>query len=68
MRLLHKVGFLSEVIFWLQVHKGVFWKINFVMQRIIEKYIVYFYAQDKILMMKWYDYKNILLKNLFIIF
>ena len=45
MRLLHKVGFLSEVIFWLQVHKGVFWKIDFDRQRIIGNYIVDFYVK-----------------------
>jgi len=42
-RALRKAGVLSEVIFWLQVHKGIFWKIDFDRQRIIGNYIVDFY-------------------------
>nr|WP_309760314.1 DUF559 domain-containing protein [Flavobacterium sp.] len=44
-RALRKAGVLSEVIFWLQVHKGIFWKIDFDRQRIIGNYIVDFYAK-----------------------
>ena len=44
-RALRKAGVLSEVIFWLQVHKGVFWKIDFDRQRIIGNYIVDFYVK-----------------------
>ena len=36
---------LSEVIFWLQVHRGIFWKIDFDRQRIIGNYIVDFYVK-----------------------
>ena len=36
---------LSEVIFWLQVHKGIFRKIDFDRQRIIGNYIVDFYVK-----------------------
>src|SRR5699024_11311264 len=43
-RSLRKAGVLSEVIFWLQVHKGKFYKIDFDRQRIIGNYIVDFYA------------------------
>ena len=43
-RALRKAGVLSEVIFWLQVHKGIFWKIDFDRQRIIGNYIVDFYV------------------------
>ena len=42
---LRKAGVLSEVIFWLQVHKGMFWKIDFDRQRIIGNYIVDFYIK-----------------------
>ncbi|MFV8356249.1 endonuclease domain-containing protein [Flavobacterium sp. XS1P32] len=42
---LRKAGVLSEVIFWLQVHKGRFWKIDFDRQRIIGNYIVDFYVK-----------------------
>ena len=42
---LRKAGVLSEVIFWLQVHKGKFWKIDFDRQRIIGNYIVDFYIK-----------------------
>jgi very-short-patch-repair endonuclease len=44
-RTLRKAGVLSEVIFWLQVHKGKFWKIDFDRQRIIGNYIVDFYVK-----------------------
>ncbi len=44
-RALRKAGVLSKVIFWLQVHKGVFWKIDFDRQRIIGNYIVDFYVK-----------------------
>ncbi|KIA87741.1 DNA methylase [Flavobacterium sp. AED] len=44
-RVLRKAGVLSEVIFWLQVHKGIFWKIDFDRQRIIGNYIVDFYVK-----------------------
>lgn len=44
-RALRKAGVLSEVIFWLQVHKGIFWKIDFDRQRIIGNYIVDFYIK-----------------------
>ena len=40
-----KAGILSEVLFWQQVHKGVFHKIDFDRQRIIGKYIVDFYVK-----------------------
>ena len=44
-RALCKAGVLSEVILWLQVHKGNFWKIDFDRQRIIGNYIVDFYVK-----------------------
>lgn len=44
-RALRKAGVLSEVIFWLQVHKGIFWEIDFDRQRIIGNYIVDFYVK-----------------------
>ena len=44
-RALRKAGVLSEVIFWLQVHKGKFWKIDFDRQRIIGNFIVDFYVK-----------------------
>lgn len=44
-RALRKAGVLSEVIFWLQVHKQKFWKIDFDRQRIIGNYIVDFYVK-----------------------
>jgi very-short-patch-repair endonuclease len=44
-RVLRKAGVLSEVLFWLQVHKGMFWKIDFDRQRIIGNYIVDFYVK-----------------------
>jgi very-short-patch-repair endonuclease len=40
-----KVGILSEVLFWKQVHKGFFHKIDFDRQRIIGNYIVDFYVK-----------------------
>ena len=36
---------LSEVLFWMQVHKGVFYKIDFDRQKIIGNYIVDFYVK-----------------------
>ncbi len=40
-----KEGILSEVLFWKQVHKGCFHKIDFDCQRIIGNYIVDFYVK-----------------------
>lgn len=40
-----KEGILSEVLFWQQVHKGLFYKIDFDRQRIIGNYIVDFYVK-----------------------
>ena len=40
-----KAGILSEVLFWLQVHKGAFHEIDFDRQRIIGNYIVDFYVK-----------------------
>lgn len=40
-----KEGILSEVLFWKQVHKGCFHKIDFDRQRIIGNYIVDFYVK-----------------------
>ncbi|MDO9276165.1 MAG: DUF559 domain-containing protein, partial [Lutibacter sp.] len=40
-----KKRILSEVLFWLQVHKGKFHKIDFDRQRIIGNYIVDFYVK-----------------------
>lgn len=40
-----KAGILSEVLFWKEVHKGVFHKIDFDRQRIIGNYIVDFYVK-----------------------
>jgi very-short-patch-repair endonuclease len=40
-----KEGILSEVLFWQQVHKKKFYKINFDRQRIIGHYIVDFYVK-----------------------
>ena len=42
---LRKKGNFSEVVFWKQVHKGIFWKIDFDRQRIIGNYIVDFYVK-----------------------
>ena len=44
-RALRKAGNLSEVVFWLQVHKGKFYNIDFDRQRIIGNYIVDFYVK-----------------------
>lgn len=44
-RALRKAGNLSEVVFWQQVHKGKFYKIDFDRQRIIGNYIVDFYVK-----------------------
>lgn len=41
-----KEGILSEVIFWQEVHKGKFHKIDFDRQRIIGNYIVDFYVKS----------------------
>lgn len=40
-----KKGIFSEVLFWQQVHKGIFHKIDFDRQRIIGNYIVDFYVK-----------------------
>ena len=40
-----KAGILSEVLFWKQVHQGIFYKIDFDRQRIIGNYIVDFYVK-----------------------
>lgn len=40
-----KAGILSEVLFWKQVHKGTFHKIDFDRQRVIGNYIVDFYVK-----------------------
>ncbi len=40
-----KAGIYSEVLFWQQVHKGTFYKIDFDRQRIIGNYIVDFYVK-----------------------
>ena len=40
-----RAGILSEVLFWMQVHKGNFHKIDFDRQRIIGNYIVDFYVK-----------------------
>src|SRR5699024_4164867 len=45
-RSLRKAGVLSEVIFWMQVHKGKFHHIDFDRQRIIGNYIVDFYIKS----------------------
>jgi very-short-patch-repair endonuclease len=42
---LRKKGNFSEVVFWKQVHKGFFWKIDFDRQRVIGNYIVDFYVK-----------------------
>jgi very-short-patch-repair endonuclease len=41
-----KAGILPEVLFWKQVHKGIFHKIDFDRQRIIGSYIVDFYVKS----------------------
>ena len=40
-----QAGILSEVLFWQQVHRGAFHKIDFDRQRIIGNYIVDFYVK-----------------------
>ncbi len=40
-----KAGILSEVLFWQQVHKGIFHKIDFDRQRVIGSFIVDFYVK-----------------------
>ncbi len=40
-----KAGILSEVLFWQQVHKGEFYRIDFDRQRVIGNYIVDFYVK-----------------------
>ena len=44
-RALRKAGNYAEVVFWQQVHKGKFYKIDFDRQRIIGNYIVDFYVK-----------------------
>lgn len=41
-----KAGILCEVLFWRQVHRGIFHGIDFDRQRIIGNYIVDFYVKD----------------------
>jgi len=43
---LRKARNLSEVLFWMEVHKGKFWSIDFDRQRIIGNYIVDFYVKS----------------------
>ena len=45
-RALRKAGNYPEVVFWMHVHKGIFWKIDFDRQKIIGHYIVDFYAKS----------------------
>ena len=45
-KVLRKAGILSEVLFWQQVHKRIFWNIDFDRQRIIGNYIVDFYIKS----------------------
>jgi very-short-patch-repair endonuclease len=40
-----KAGILGEVLFWMQVHKRVFYNIDFDRQRIIGNYIIDFYVK-----------------------
>ena len=47
-----KAGILSEVLFWQQVHKGAFHKIDFDRQRIIGNFIVDFYVKKLGLVIK----------------
>ncbi len=44
-RALRKRGNLPEIVFWQQVHKGKFYKIDFDRQRVIGSYIVDFYVK-----------------------
>lgn len=43
---LRKSGNLPEIVFWQQVHKGKFYKIDFDRQRVIGNYIVDFYVKS----------------------
>jgi len=43
---LRKARNLSEVLFWMEVHKDKFWNIDFDRQRIIGSYIVDFYVKS----------------------
>jgi very-short-patch-repair endonuclease len=45
-RALRKAGNYPEVVFWMQVHKGHFWKIDFDRQKIFGNYIVDFYVKS----------------------
>ena len=57
-----QAGILSEVLFWKQVHKGLFHEIDFDRQRIIGNYIVDFYVKGLGLIIEIdgtsHDYKN----------
>ena len=46
-RALRKAGNYPEVVFWQQVHKGKFYKIDFDRQRIVGNYIVDFYCVEE---------------------
>jgi len=58
-----KAGILSEVLFWKQVHKGCFHKIDFDRQRIIGNFIVDFYVKALGLVIevdgRSHDYKQV---------
>jgi len=43
---LRKACNLSEVLFWMEVHKGKLWSIDFDRQRVIDNYIVDFYVKS----------------------
>ncbi len=45
-RALRKAGNYAEVAFWLHVHKGKFWNLDFDRQRVIGNYIVDFYIKS----------------------
>ena len=45
-RELRKAGVLSEVLFWVVVHQGHFWGIDFDRQRVIGNYVVDFYVKS----------------------
>jgi very-short-patch-repair endonuclease len=51
-RALRKMGNLPEIVFWLQVHKGKFYNIDFDRQRIIGHYIVDFYVKGLMLVVE----------------
>jgi very-short-patch-repair endonuclease len=57
-----RVGILSEVLFWQQVHKGKFYGINFNRQKVIGNYIVDFYVPSLSLIIEIdgssHDYKE----------